>query len=427
MREQQRSPLAPVPPARQHALALALLASLVASGVRAQEGGLSMEEAVRTAMERNLEVRLAAAELDAARARAGSVPLLQGNPEVSAEAGPRRRAGETSLDYSLGILQAVEVGGQRGARVDAAEAAQATAEARLRARRAEVAADVREAYGRALGARGFTRLAQQAAELAQRSLETAQARLEQGDASRLELNTARVEAARARREARLAQVQEAAATGQLRRLLGLAPSTPMQLVGELTAPPANEEAPRPEVLLARASERRADVQATAHALAAAEAEARLSAREAIPSPRLGVAFGREEEAHLVLGTLGVELPLFNRNQAARAEARGRVSQARVTREAQEAVLVQEVQLAAQRYSAALAGARDFAGETLAAVEENLALADEAYRAGKVDFLQLLLVRREAVESRRAQIEALEELNAARARLLQAIGAEGGAL
>ena len=47
-----------------------------------------------------------------------------------------------------------------------------------------------------------------------------------------------------------------------------------------------------------------------------------------------------------------------------------------------------------------------------AIQENLDLALESYRAGKIDFLQLLLVRRQTLDAQGEHIDVLAELNAA---------------
>ena len=75
----------------------------------------------------------------------------------------------------------------------------------------------------------------------------------------------------------------------------------------------------------------------------------------------------------------------------------------------------------EQYRAAIAAAQMTRGEALQAAEENLQLATEAYQAGKIDFLQLLVVRRAALEERRAAIEAAEDLHNARAQLDRALG------
>ena len=74
-----------------------------------------------------------------------------------------------------------------------------------------------------------------------------------------------------------------------------------------------------------------------------------------------------------------------------------------------------------RLEAAVEATRAWTGGPLEAVAENMRLVDEAYRAGKVDFFQLLLIRRETLEARNGYVDALEELHAAKAELLRATG------
>jgi cobalt-zinc-cadmium efflux system outer membrane protein len=81
----------------------------------------------------------------------------------------------------------------------------------------------------------------------------------------------------------------------------------------------------------------------------------------------------------------------------------------------------EVSLARRRYEEAAAAAKLYGGEVKSAVEQNLALGTEAYRAGKIDFLQLMLIRRSAIDAEVAAIESAEELAAAKAELDRATG------
>lgn len=401
---------------------LAGLLGLWAAPAAAAELGL--DEAIRLALERNAEVRLAQGELQVATARRpGAALLLQGNPELSASAGPRLRAGSVSPQVSVSVSQPVEVGGQRGARIDAAAAAIRSAEARLAARTAAVVAEVRQAFGRALAAQAGVTIADEAVRLAKQALAAAEQRHQAGDASRVEVNTARIEVGRTSRAGVAAALRAQVCQAELRLLLGLGPHEDLRLKGTLETlapPPALEAQAR-----ARALDRRADVRAARAEVDEAEAELRLATRDAFPSPRLGASYGTEEGAHIVQGTLAWEVPLFNRNQAAQALARGRVSQSRLSLQALEQRVTQEVELALARVRAARAAADAFGAEVLRAAESSVELANEGYRAGQLDFLQLLLIRRDALDARRGHVEALEELNAAAAQLDQALGVGPG--
>ncbi len=409
-------------------LSLSLVAAMLAAGaVQAQQRSLTPEAAVHLAQSNNPELLILVAEVDAGKARlAGASLLLQGNPSLTATLGPRSSPAGKSRDQSLQILQPIEIGGQRGARIEAARAALDAAEARLRARRAEVAAAIHDAFGRALAAEQRARLAAEASAVAQEGVAAAQERFEAGAAALLEVNTARVELGRMARARGAAERRSAEALADLHLLLGLDSAETLSLRGELRAevPGTLEEAQ----LIAQALSNRAEITASRRALDAAHAEARLAARERIPTPKVGVSYMREEEsdANIVQALLSFDLPLFNRNQAARGIAAAQLSQLETVLVATTRRVRQEVSTAVARLQAARSAADGYASDVVKAMQDNMELGTESYRAGKIDFLQLLLVRRQALEARSEHIDVLEELNAARAQLDRAVGRSEGA-
>jgi cobalt-zinc-cadmium efflux system outer membrane protein len=382
---------------------------------------ISMREAIDLALERNAEVQTSVAEVAAARARlAGASALFPTNPEINIAAGPRHGASWGETDMGVDVGQRIEIAGQRGLRVAAGEAAVGAAEGRLRARRSQIAADVRDAFVRVLATGEQLKLATSAADLAKSALAAADERKRVGAASQIETNTARVELGRALREQLAAQRRNAAALGELRLLLGVDPSEQLEPQGPL-AVPAPREKVNPASLLEEALAKRADLRAAREEVAAAQAERSLASRELVPSPRLGVSVRREEEATILQGTIGIDLPLFNRNQTARGTAAAREQQAQIALAALQRRVAQEVDLAFGRYQVAAGATAVYQGEVLGASEQNLALVTEAYRAGKIDFLQLVVLRRSAVDARLGFTEAVEELNAADAQLDRVLG------
>jgi cobalt-zinc-cadmium efflux system outer membrane protein len=168
---------------------------------------------------------------------------------------------------------------------------------------------------------------------------------------------------------------------------------------------------------------RAELRESRHALEAARAEARLASRERVPNPRIGATYSREEESatSIVQGVLAFDLPLFNRNTAIRGMTAARVSQLEVALEATERRIKREVLTSLDRVRAARAAADGYADDVVKAMQQNMDLATDSYRAGKIDFLQLAVIRRQAVEARGEYIDVLEELNAAQAQLNRALG------
>ena len=382
---------------------------------------LTLERAVALAIERGPTLLAARSEVAVARARLEGASLLsQTNPEVDLGAGPRRGDARGSLDVDVGIRQRIEIFGQRSARIDEARESLGSNEARLAGRRLELVAEVRESFGRALAAEQALALADQTRKIAADSLRAAEERRLAGAASRIEVNTARGEVGRASREWAVAVQRRSATRGALRLLLGIEPGVDMQIAGTLQTVPRKRETSA-AALVQQALDRRPELVAARRTLEAARAEQRLAAREALPVPRVGALYRQEEGAQVLMGTLGLDLPVFQRNQAARGASAARLAQAAGVLAAFERAVKTEVGVTLERHRAAASAAEAFSGGTLAAVEENAGLVTEAYRAGKVDFYQLLLIRREGLEVRQGYIDALEELNAAEAQLDRAIG------
>lgn len=383
---------------------------------------MSVDEAVAIAIAKNLDLKSAEAEVGIARARrSGARLLLPTNPEIEVEAGPRRRPGEpTSTDVEITVEQAIPIGGQRSARVRAADASIRAAESRRDLRLVQIVADVRIAFAQAVAAEQRLKLATEAEELARDALRAAEERLRAGATSTIEVNTAQVERGRALRDLVAARYQLLAPLSNLKVLLALPPSTALALKEPSQLPPGRPDTDKDAVVSA-AAERHPAIRAAIAELQAARGEQSVATREMIPDVRLGIVAAREEGADIIKGRIGISPPLFNRRQGDRATTSARIVQAERALESAQRGLAQSISLALSRREAAHAGVQAYAGNVLKALFENLALVNEAYRAGKVDFLQLLLIRRQTLEARRAYIDAREESMTADASLKQALG------
>lgn len=402
----------------------ATLLVLLPRVVRAEEA-LTADSAVKLALEQNPELTSLSAEVQAADARLGGASLLfQANPEISGSVGSRSTATGNLLEYEAGVSQQLEVFGQRRSRIDGASAGRSSAEARLKARRSGLAAEVRQVFARALATEQLVEVAQENLGLARQTAKAAEKRLEVGDGSRIEVNTARVDVGRAARELNLALKNRATAHAELRLLLAVEPTMVLRLEGDLKSS-AVIALVDPDALVRRALQSRWELSAARQGVEVARAEQRSAGREWLPRPRVGARYERDEGDQVVLGTLEFDLPVFNQNQAGRGVATAQLVQAELALQTTERRVRQEVLLAAVRLQAAQDAAKGFEGEVVEAMEENLRLVGTAYQAGKIDLFELLLIRRNTLETRRGYIEALEEQRAAEAELAKALGADGG--
>lgn len=400
-------------------LAIAAVLLVVASATYAEDA-LTIDRAVELALERSVEIAGAEADVRAARARLEGARLpFQTNPELDVGAGPRNDGGERTTDVELAISQRVELSGQRSARIDASRGELGAAEATLLAKRAAVAADARIAFARVLAADQLAIIADEEAALAREAAGAAAKRLELGSGSRLELNAARVEVGRAAAEIARARQAVDGARSALRQVLGLPPGDTLPIDGTLSRP--GGVLPTPDEVVRWASEKRADLVAARRELDAARAEARLASREVVPSPRLGVGYAREERADVVRGVLSLEVPVWNRNVAERGAAAARVTRAEREMQAAERRVREEALLALARVDGARRAVQSFDADVVGAVEESFALTRQGYESGKLGVLELLLIRRSALDARRGRVEALAALIEAEAELRRATG------
>jgi cobalt-zinc-cadmium efflux system outer membrane protein len=390
------------------------------SPAHAQET-LSVEQAIRLALRNGAEVRAAGVAVEAAEAQKSNAGiLLRHNPSVEAGVGPRTRGVERSLDLHLGLQQPIEIAGQRSKRKQSAAADLNAARARLESQRAALAAEVRSAFVHVLAVAEERKIAKDAVALARAAMAAADDRFRSGAASRIEVNTARVELGRAARAELQSAREHASALADLRLLIGLDAAVPLTLVGDLRQS-SSRRSLELGPLITQARQHRSDLAAARWEVESSRAAVSLAVREAVPTPRIGASYGREEDANILLGTLSLDLPLFNRNQVAATDARARLKQAELTVELLDRRLTQEVSLAVQRVETARAALGVFNEAIIKASEENATLATEGYKAGEIDFLQLALLRRDTLEASRGHIEALEEVANAEANLDRVLG------
>lgn len=401
-------------------LACAVLVALsgAASSARAQAPSITLAAALERAALLNPDLRIAQADAAAARALSRAARAWVYNPEVSAGLGRLTTVDSSQGIRDIGLSQRFELGGKRGARIDAADRRSAAADARLLRRGEEVAARVTRAFLLAQIARLRVATTVEAEQVAMQLRAAADERLAMGAGTQLEVNVAAAAASRERWARLRAERDYASAVVLLSAEIGLAASERLEPLGDLVLTAVET---RSEVeLIALALARRADLRAAAFEREAAAATLRLARRLAVPDPALSAVTSQDENRFLTFG-LSLSLPLFNRGQSERADASGFLERARIIEESQRLQVQREVQDAFQAYTRALEAQSGFDRDVVERMSDNLRLAEESFRAGKIGLLVFSTVRRDLVEARLAYLEALTELVEQRIALGLAIG------
>jgi len=396
--------------------------------------GSSSSDLVRRALAANGE--LAAVRIEIARARARLRQAgLRPNPALEFEQKSGRYTGSTGESETIiGVSLPVELGGKRRRRIELAQAQLEAVEAEVADSERRLAADVRSIYVEALAALRELETNENLNDLDLQTTRFVQARVNEGETAPIELNLLRVEVDRLRSRRALIEGRLKTALLRLRTLAVIPAAEPLRLREDLLspvlpAPPASLEASieialrnRPDLKLARLNE---EVAQAGLSLARANGTADLTAfsrytldRSSYQDSPVGVRNDRDN--FLTFGIL-IELPVFNRNQGAKAESAAAISQARMKREFLESVVRSEVESAYARYEAAQAAVATFAQGVIGRSNDNIRVVRAAYELGQFSITDLLNEQRRLMDSQRDFTETLSEQYRALADLQAALG------
>jgi cobalt-zinc-cadmium efflux system outer membrane protein len=372
---------------------------------QARTGAPSLQES-----QANLRVARGEAE------QAGARPNPTVGLEVEDVGGSGAYSGLSRSQTTLSVNHTLELGGKRGARIEAGRAAVTAAEAQTRQAEAEFAYELALAYV--------------AAEIAQ-----ARADLVAADLARAQEDLRATRAlVQAGREADLRAVQADAAVSAVQADLATARADAADTLGRLSAlvgAPAAFTSIGPS-LLGRARDlplAGTEAPANTPAVAAARAERDAAARRvkvertrATPNLTVSVSVRRlaGDDATTFVGGISAPLPLFDRNRGAVSAASARRDAAEARLRAAELDAEAGWRSAVNRSAAAQASLKAAeAGET--AAEDAYRLSRLGYEAGRAPLLEVLNARRALTEAQARTLDARAQRVRAEAALARQAG------
>ncbi len=382
----------------------------------ATDGSLSLDQAIRLALNHNPNLEASNSRKDAAvgravQARAWTNPEL----EITVDDMPTSHGGLSQSKNMAGINQVVPFPGKKKADVaiGAADAAAGTAEWRLH--RAELVRDVKIAYCQVQIAERSAAVAADLVKVAEAAAAAATKRNAAGEIALQEQLRAEIELENTKAEKVDAAREVVAVRQELVRLLGRPDLGEAQLTGapdesgELAlanGAPSAVLAGHPAMVAARA--RRDQAVATLR-------RAKLETR---PDVTVGVAAGRDEAANenQMAFRLSIPLPVFDRNKGRQQEAQAAVREAEADITATQQELLAAWRTAVARYHAAAAQVATHRDRILPKSEQALKLVQTGFEEGKFSFIDYLDIQRTAAEARLLYQKKLFELNSARAEL-----------
>ena len=400
------------------------------------QDGVSINDLIKRALDANEELAAARLDIEKAKARLAQAKLKP-NPTLEFEQQSGRLVGNSGDgNFTVGASLPIEIYGRREARINFANIEIKASEAEVRNRERLLAANILINYAEALGALREIDALEKVLELDMQTAKFVQIRVNEGDAAPLELNLLQAEVERLRSRRELAEGRLQSSLTQLKLLAGIPFDESLRLreqIGTailLTLPKTPEAAidialrTRPDVLLTQIDEQ---VATAGLRLIRANSKPDLTAYTRYSQGRSVVetSIGNfpQSDRSLTFG-VAIGIPIFNKNQGAKAEAEISIRQAQTRREFAERVVRSEILSAYQRLEAATRAVRTLEMSAIPRATQNVETFRRVYEIGEIKITDLIAEQRRLLDANRDLTEALKEKYRAQADINIALGASG---
>lgn len=395
---------------------------------------LDLAEIVRRAYENSGEIKIARLEVDRARARLTQAELRP-NPTLEVEQSTGRFVGSPGeREFSVGVSVPLEVYGRRKRRIELAQADIALKEAALSARERELVIQIFTDYVEALSAARELNVLDEILDLDLQTVKFVQIRVNEGETAPLELNLLQTEVERLRAQRQLVEGKLQAAVTKLKFYAGLAYDSPLDLREEIATAslpvlPATLATSidvglknRPEIRLALLEEQLANAGLQ---LIRAQSRPDVTAYTRFKQGRSTIdlptgPFPQDRDRSLTFG-VAIGLPIFNKNQGAKAEAAIAIRQAQERRLFSEQIVKSEITIAFNRIEAAKRALSILETAVLPRSRENIETIRRVYELGELKITDLIAEQRKLLETNRNLTEVYTIKYKAEADLFSALG------
>lgn len=395
---------------------------------------ITVEEAVRIALEQNLGLKAQKQDLEVARGELLRAKVFV-NPEL--ELGGEMDAlfsNEGEGTFSVGLGQTFFVGPKRKYRIGIAELNLDRTQKDIDNFRRLLIGEVKQAFYTLLLLQKRFKLAEELIQINERLVQLTEGRFREGFAPELDVNLARIQLQQARLSRTEIEKDLSMARAGLNLLLGRSAQTALIARGAF----ADEEIRLDLSRLKQVSfTQRVDLKGQEVALKIAGKEIDLARAERLPDVTLSLDYTQErsifsemdlsDRDRLVGLKLSVPLPLFDRKQGEIAQARGRQEKANLELLLLRATIEKEVTSTWSRVQAAQQALRLFDGGILPLAEGHLKLTQTAYEQGQAGILDVIEAQRRFSETRLGYLEALYEYNLVLTEVEQVTGTDLNAL
>lgn len=406
---------------RWAAAILAVLVLLASERTSRAEGGMSIDQAVAIALQRNRDVLATKLDIEAAQIdkisasvypnpvfsyTVGNVVVGTGNPQdKGVDPGPL-----SQLVHTVGVSEIIDVWNKRGARIRASERGiehrRLVVEDALR----EIAYAVRAAFADLAREQLENDLARTMKSRYDETIRVSGARFRAGEISEAEFRKIELEGFKYQNAVIDADTELDLSRQRLAALLGLGSAS--ELPGPAVMPNDARNAPSLPVLVTHALQDRPDLRAATQGRELAGATLESAKRDAYPDISLGVAFTHSDfqvsgdNPNAVALTLSLPLPVFDRNQANIARSRNDAKRFENDVARLEIQIRQEVAQSVRKLERASSLLDIYEqGGMLDRADKALKVAENSYKAGSISLIELLEAQRTFIDTRAQYLRA----------------------
>ncbi|SRR5712691_3089370 len=401
---------------------------------RAAAGEFTVDELVARALAENPDLRASRAEVEAARGRLRQAAL---RPNPMLELGGQKNVTGPDNNAMVGVTLPLDLNRRKEGRVGVAERELEMKGAQAADRERRLTAEVRMKAADVLGARRDLQVTDDLLRANREALGLIGERARRGAAPPLEESLQSVEVNRLEARRRLLEGQVEIFGFQLRVLAALPSDAPLLVQGDLTSPPPMLDRASG---VARALERRADLQVARADAAAARARILKEQAEGRWDASINVNYQRQDFGynlngltdrggtrpiqdvfHYFGGGVTITLPVRNQNQGNIAAAKAEAVAAERRVELAELTVRQEVESAFTQHEAAQRALEIYARGVRDVARQNLDVVRKTYEFGRATLLDVVAEQRRYIEIEMGYTEALKQVYNAAVDIERAVG------
>jgi len=382
----------------------------------------NLSKVLQLALVHHPQIQAAGLEHVARRAEVQQAARIP-NPELEVElenfGGSGSFSGFGGSETTVAVTQLIELGNKRELRTNEAIESLRVAASQFDAIRLEVFQDTSSRFYEAMAAQEELKVATEMLSSARRLEQVVNARVRAGRANILEQQRVSLISSRAKVNHDQTKLRHLNSLRALASVIGL-PSTQLKSVtGNLfkVAPPLAESLLRAHLANTPQAQRAATEVARRQATLARVQSERISDL----TLSAGTRFDQDSDDHAFVASVGLPIPVFNRNEDAIAAAQARLDQSTFERQAQDINLET---LFTERYSALVSTAQQtltLQKELIPAARENFKTSNRAYQRGSIDLVSLISSQQTVSELELESVRSAAQYQLARIALQSLLG------